>query len=79
MIPVTFPEHNCVYGAGQEEYQPLPVHRSRPPYVTVTSCWQLTAEEIDYLRQHGGRIWVQQLTFGSPLQPQLVSVEKPEL
>lgn len=77
MRPVSFSEQNCVMGQGQEEYLPLPVHRGAAPYSNVVSCWELSAAEIELLQQNGGKIWVQQLTFGGPLQPQLISVESP--
>ena len=74
MSPVAFPEVNCVMGKGQMEYDPLPVHRS--PEAIVVSCWKLTWwERVKALWT--GRVWVRQLTFGDPLQPQLLSIEKP--
>jgi hypothetical protein len=77
--PVAFSEQNIVYGEGQDEYLPLPAHRGLLPHVVVTSCWQLTDDEIAELISNGGRIWLQQFTFNDPLQPQLASVFKPHL
>jgi hypothetical protein len=78
MRPVVFAEQSVVYGQGQPDYLPLPVHRGPPPHVTVTSCWQLDDEELAELLRNGGRIWLQQYTFGDALQPQLPAVFKPE-
>lgn len=79
MRPVVFAEQNVVYGEGQDEYLPLPVHRSADTEVIVTSCWQLSDEDMAELKRNGGRVWLQQMTFGGALQPQLVSVIKPEM
>lgn len=40
MIPIEFPEQNCVYAKDQPEYLPLPVHKT--PDGMVISCWALT-------------------------------------
>lgn len=78
MKPVVFAEQSIVYGQGQREYVPLPVHRGPPPEFVVTSCWQMSDEDMAELQRNGGRIWLQQLTFGQSLQPQLPSVIKPD-
>lgn len=78
MKPVVFAEQNFVYGEGQPQYVPLPCHRGALPEVRVTTCWQLSEEDLRELHRNGGRIWLQQLTFGDPLQPQLVTTGKPE-
>lgn len=77
MKPVAFAEQNVVFGQGQEEYQPLPAHRGEPPESNITTCWQLDRADMAELQRNGGRIWLQQLTFGGQLQPQLLSVSKP--
>lgn len=74
MIPVTFPESNCVYAADQPEYQPLPVLKL--PDGMCVSCWKLTLwERIKLL--FTGKVWLMQLTFNQPLQPILPSVGRP--
>lgn len=79
MRPVAFAEQNVVFGQGQPEYLPLPAHRGPLPAVAVTTCWELSAEDMLELGRNGGRVWLQQLTFGNALQPQLVLATKPEL
>lgn len=73
---VSFPEQTAVYGSRQREYRPLPAHLA--PDGKVTCCWSLSwRERLQVLLT--GRIWHQILTFHRPLQPQLLSVEKPKL
>lgn len=79
MKPIEFPEVTVTLAKNQPEYQPLPVYQARDPWSTVISCWQLEPEEIDALKANGGKLWLSQLTFGQPLQPQLPSVEKPQM
>ncbi|SRR6266550_315405 len=75
----TFAEVNVVFAEGQPEYEPLPAHRFNDPLQgRIVCCWKLNfIERIKIL--FTGRIWHQILTFDSPLQPQLLSVEKPEM
>ncbi len=78
MSPVAFEGQNTVFGAEQPEYQPLPAHvATDKPEGTVTTCWQLTPEELTIIVMNGGKLWLQQLSFGQALQPQLPSVECP--
>jgi hypothetical protein len=74
MTPVPFPQQTAVFAKDQPEYQPLPAHVS--VHGVVTSCWELSDAELKELIETK-RIWLQQLTFGQPLQPQLPSVEIP--
>ena len=74
MNPIKFKEVNCTYAENQPQYRPLPTHKDR--IGTVTSCWQLTwKERLRVL--FTGELWLQQLTFNQPLQPQLPSTVKP--
>ena len=74
MKPVEFPEHNAVLAKDQPQYHPLPVYRDQ--FGLVVSCWKLTRwERIKLL--FSGRIWLMQLTFNEPLQPQLPQLESP--
>lgn len=78
MTPTKFPEQNIVFGVNQPEYQPLPAHRFiGDPGRRVAFCWSLTWRERLYLLVTG-RVWHQVLTFGNPLMPQFLSVEKPD-
>ena len=77
MKPINFDGVNAVYGANQPEYQPLPAEKRPGQSVEIVTCWKLTPEEIKRI-QETGEIWLAVLTFGQPLQPVIVSVEKPE-
>jgi hypothetical protein len=77
MKPIAFPRMTLTLAKDQPEYQPLPVHVSDDGI--VTSCWQLEPIEVEYLIANGGKLWLQQLTFHAPLQPQLPSVIEPKL
>lgn len=76
MKPVDFPEQNAVLAKDQPEYLPLPVHRVEEPEGRVISCWQLTVRErLAVLIT--GRLWLTQMTFNTPLQPQLPQINSP--
>jgi hypothetical protein len=77
MTPVEFEEQTTIFAKDQPEYQPLPAHVSADG--VVTSCWQLEPLEIELLVASGGKLWLSQMTFGAPLQPQLPSVVQPKL
>lgn len=67
MKNIQFPACNTVVGAGQPEY--LPLHAFVDDRVTVT-CYKLSfRERLNIL--FIGRLWLGQMNFGSPLQPQL--------
>lgn len=74
MKPVEFPEQNCTYAKDQQEYLPLPSHRTGGG--EVISCWGLSFRERLRLLW-SGRLWVRQLTFHDPLQPLLPQIERP--
>lgn len=76
MTPVQFPEVNVTYGEGQPEYLPLPVKHHRDQDGHVTSCWQLTDEELAEVIKTK-QIYVTVLTFNNPLQPLMLTVECP--
>lgn len=74
MRPINFNEVNVVIAKDQPQYLPLPAKKDVDG--VVTSCWGMTfLERIKIL--FSGRIWVQNMTFNQPLQPQKISVEKP--
>ena len=82
MKPIEFDGANAVYGKDQPEYSPLPAERRVPKqtdrfFGEVLTCWELTPDELKTV-QETGHIWLSILTFGKPLQPVLLSAEKPE-
>ena len=78
MQPIDFEGANVVYGANQPEYQPLSAERvGKPETGQINTCWELSPDELKRVKKTG-KIWVSVLTFGQPLQPLLVSVERPE-
>lgn len=79
MEPAKFDGVNVVFGANQPEYKPLPAERRGNAQTgEVLTCWQLSPEELIKV-QETGQIWLSMLTFGQPLQPVLMAVEKPEI
>lgn len=75
MIPITFTHANFIYGANQEAdgYLPLPCYRNDQETI---SCWQLTwRERLSVL--FTGRLWLRQLNYRRPLQPQQIMVTSP--
>lgn len=76
MKPIRFDGSTVVYAKDQVEYLVLPAHNGADG--VVTSCYQLTPRERLKLL-FTGRLWVQQLAFGKPLQPQRPSADRPIL
>jgi hypothetical protein len=73
MKPIEFPEQTVVWAKNQPEYEPLPAYTDEQETI---SLWKLTWRE----RLHvlfTGKLWLRQLNFGSPLQPQLPSTVSP--
>ncbi len=78
MNPVKFPESNVVYGQFQKEYKPLTAMRVDGPAGDVITCWNLSLfERLKVL--FSGEVWVSQLTFHAPIQPQMLTAEKSAL
>lgn len=74
MRPVKFPGVNVVFAEDQPEYLPLPARKSGQGI--VTSCWSFGFwERLRVL--FCGRVYVTLLTFGHPLQPQILGVKNP--
>lgn len=59
----------------QDEYQNLPSIQLRDG---ILCRWELSEEEKQIVAETGS-IYLQLLTFGQPVQPHLLFVEKPEL
>ena len=76
---VEFLEQTIVIAKDQPEYIPIPAHRfANDPQGRIVCCWQLTwRERLTVL--FIGQLWHQVLTFNSPLQPQLLTTEKPAM
>lgn len=73
MSPIEFKEQTVVFAKDQPEYLPLPAWCNEQETI---SCWKLTwRERLTVLCS--GRLWLRQLNFGTPLQPQLPMVESP--
>lgn len=73
-----FDEQNTVFAKNQPQYRQLHAYRFGDRCGRVACCWSLSwRERLAIL--FTGRIWHQILTFDEPLQPQLMSVEKPEM
>lgn len=73
MRPSEFPEQTVVWAEDQPPYLPLPAWTDGQETRTL---WQLTwCERLTVLLT--GRLWLRQLNFGRPLQPQRPQVESP--
>lgn len=76
MKPVKFKEMNVVIAKDQPQYLPLPSHVDKVGI--ITTCWKVSLfGRVKLL--FSGRIWIQQMTFKTPLQPIKPSVFKPTL
>lgn len=62
-----------VYAENQPPYLPLPVVRSQDDEVRVVSRWTPTPAEREQIAR-GADVFVTVLTFGGPLQAQLVTI-----
>ena len=79
MEPIKFDGANVVFGANQPEDVSLPAERvGKPETGQINTCWALSPDELKKV-QETGQIYVSLLTFGQPLQPVLVSVDKPDV
>jgi hypothetical protein len=76
---IHFPELNVVIAKDQPEYLPLPAHRFiNDPQGRIVCCWKMTwRERLTVLFR--GVVWHQVLTFNQPLQPQLLTIDKPTM
>lgn len=77
MQPLNFDGANVVFGAKQPEYIPLPAEYRGGKSGEILTCWELTPDELKRV-QETGKLWLGVLTFGQPLQPVYLSVDKPE-
>ncbi len=72
MKPIEFPEQNILIA----EYLTLPAHVDSGGM--VTSKWKLTFRER-LVALFVGYVYIQQMTFGHPLQPLSPTVDMPDL
>jgi len=71
--PIEFPEQTTTWAKNQPPYLPLPAYSDERETI---SLWSLTWKER--LRvMFTGRLWLRQLNFGQPLQPQKLTVDFP--
>lgn len=75
MENVKFDGCNVVYGEGQPQYVPL--HAQKIGNVSIT-CYRLSLKER-FKILFTGLLWLGQMNFGQPLQPQLPSLNKEDL
>lgn len=73
---IEFPEQTVVIAKDQPQYVPMPAYLHENG--TVVCCWRLTWRERFKLLLTG-LMWHNVLTFGQPLQPQLLEVDKPPM
>src|SRR3990167_410842 len=78
MKPIEFPGYNTVIAANQPPYQPLYAFNYQDASGRIACCWNLSYWERFRVLMTG-KIWHEILTFQKPLQPQLLSVSKPDL
>lgn len=82
MKAIEFEGVNVRIAEDQPEYQTLPARIGPVPLMEghdamgATFCFELTPEELAEVNRTG-RIWHTVVTFGQPLQPQSMTVEKP--
>ena len=74
---MNFDGANVVYGANQPEYKPLPAEKRPGRSGEILTCWELSTDELKRV-QETGKLWLGVLTFGQPLQPVYLAVDKPE-
>ena len=73
MTPIKFPQQTMVWAEDQPPYLPLPAYTDERETI---SLWALTVKERIWMLIYG-RLWLRQMNFGRPLQPQAPSVESP--
>ena len=85
MIPVSpvLPKKSVpevIYAKDQKEYLPLPAVNIQYPdgSLSVLSRWKLSWKER-FRIFFSGSLWLEQLTFGQPLQPQRPTVVEPRI
>lgn len=75
MKNIKFNGCNVVYGEDQPEY--IPLYAQKIDNVAIT-CYRLSLKER-FKILFTGLLWLGQMTFGQPLQPQRPAVNKEDL
>ena len=77
MLPVKFEGANAIIGAAQaEHFEPLPAQVFKDKEGVVLTFWQFS--DVDKARINKGEpIWLATQTFGRPLQPVLLTTDRP--
>ncbi len=76
---IEFPEQTAIIAKNQPEYLPLPAYKFKDDVNGhIVCCWKLNWQEKIKLL-FTGKIWHSILTFNQSLQPQFLSVKKPEM
>lgn len=78
MKPIEFDEQTDIIAKNQPQYLPFPVHAIDDPQRTIIACWSLSDSEIEEIIKTK-KIWHSIWLCGKNLQPQLLSVEKPDM
>ena len=73
---IEFDEQTNIIAENQEQYLDLPAHVDSEG--TVTCCWKPSWKERFQIL-FGKEVWHQVLTFNKPLQPQRLTLEKPDM
>lgn len=76
---IEFKEQTVVIAKDQPQYLPMPAYAYKDdPSGRIVCCWKLSLmERIRLLFR--GTIWQQMLTFRQKIQPQKITVEKPDM
>lgn len=75
MKNIKFNGCNVVYGEDQPEY--IPLYAQKIDNVSIT-CYHLSLKER-FKILFTGLLWLGQMNFGQPLQPQLPTINKEDL
>ena len=78
MKAIEFKEQTIIIAKDQPEYLPLPAWQADNAQGELTCCWKLTWHERFKLL-FTGKLWHTIWTFRQPLQPQMLSSNKPEM
>jgi hypothetical protein len=73
MKPIPFRHQNTVLAKDQPEYQELPAFMNEEEAITL---WRLSWTER-ILILFTGHLWLRQLNFSRPLQPQMPTIQSP--
>lgn len=76
MKATEFKEQTIVFAKDQPQYSPLPAFRN--PEGDVVTCWELSPEELEQVKETG-KIYLKVKTFNQPLQPIFSSILKHEV